>query len=106
MKELDTLIALGVQFAILSLFAIGGAMAVEHCGIRDHARHRCHRVLDALRSTVDVRGGRPPWLPWIRVMTASPAIALRRVMRVARACPKMLQRISAVDGTPFCRFCW
>ena len=28
MKELDTLIALGVQFAILSLFAIGGAMAV------------------------------------------------------------------------------
>jgi chromate transporter len=28
MKELDMLIALGVQFAILSLFAIGGAMAV------------------------------------------------------------------------------
>ena len=28
MKELDTLIALAVQFAILSLFAIGGAMAV------------------------------------------------------------------------------
>jgi chromate transporter len=28
MKPLDTLLALGVQFAILSLFAIGGAMAV------------------------------------------------------------------------------
>lgn len=28
MKELDTLIVLAVQFAILSLFAIGGAMAV------------------------------------------------------------------------------
>jgi chromate transporter len=28
MKEFDTLIALAVQFAILSLFAIGGAMAV------------------------------------------------------------------------------
>jgi chromate transporter len=27
-KELDTLITLGVQFALLSLFAIGGAMAV------------------------------------------------------------------------------